>query len=104
MNGDSLQNNENPEYCEGPLPQGLYEARQGKDVSVHFRSLIRRGGVPSEAAAFIIIIPETIFKYYLNMLIFMGNLLFPILRSLLYGCLEGAPFRIFINLLRGIAL
>jgi len=37
------------------------------------RFLNRRGGVPSGAAAFIIIISENIFKYYLNMLIFMGK-------------------------------
>jgi hypothetical protein len=36
---------------EGPPPQGLSEARRGKEV--FFQLLIRRGGAPSGAAAFI---------------------------------------------------
>ncbi|GEM_PF-5562787 len=41
-------------YFEGHPPQGLSEARRDKVVVKIFLLLIRRGGVPSGAAAFII--------------------------------------------------
>jgi len=42
-------------FCDGFPPQGLSEARRGRGVSGEFFShLIRRGGVPPGAAAFII--------------------------------------------------
>ncbi len=48
-----VQSHENQSIYECHPPRGLSEARQGRDCLENFQSLIRRGGVPSGAAAFI---------------------------------------------------
>ncbi len=80
---------ENPNvYFDGSPPQGLFEARQGKAVSVNYSSFIRRGGVPSGAAAFIIIIQKK-FQIRSEYADFHGKSFFPRSLLLLFGRLEG---------------
>jgi hypothetical protein len=71
MNGSSLQNNENPYYCDGPLPEGLSLGTAGQggyDVVVETAAAASHGcgGVHHNYT-------KNIFNYYLNNLIFRGK-------------------------------
>jgi hypothetical protein len=76
----SLSNHENITLYEGLPPQSLSEARRAGSFLI-FYSPIRRGGVPSGAAAIIVHKMETIPAFYLNTMIFMGNAQLPDKRS-----------------------